>query len=185
MRPIDCFDAAAEAYTLRPALVDGGVMITFEELAHLSERIAQLIAAINGCDEPLPIAVCAPNDYRTVACTLGIMRAGAVVMPLHTRSSISQVARYLAQMEPRVVFYHSSVAEMTQAAREELNPSTRFVCLDGAGGSDESLDAMLQTVSGTYADAWADPFGNPNRPVYIRQTSGTTGVPKVIVGDVI
>ena len=31
-------------------------------------------------NHPLPIAVCAPNDYRSIACTLGIMRAGGVVM---------------------------------------------------------------------------------------------------------
>jgi acyl-CoA synthetase (AMP-forming)/AMP-acid ligase II len=35
-----------------------------------------------------------------------------------------------------------------------------------------------------YVDTWGSPFANPDRPVFVRQTSGTTGTPKVVVGDI-
>lgn len=181
MRPVDVFDTAVDAYATRLAVVDGDVTLDYAQMALLSRRIAALVATITD-DEPLPIAICSPNDYRAVACTLGIMRAGGVVVPLHTRNSSDQLGAYLAQLKPRAVFYHSSVAPLIRRARACVEPC-RWICLDGAVDGDLSLEAALERVD-EYVDRWGDPFANSRRPVFARQTSGTTGTPKVVIGDV-
>jgi len=182
MRPIDFFDSAAERYPGEVALVDaGGATMTFLELSRLTYRVAAALTRITD-GKPLPVGILSPNHSLVVVCTVGIMRAGAVVTALHERTGTERNLRYLRDVEPCVVFYHSLLADAVNAFRSSLSPSIRWVCIDGPGDG-LSLDEFT-SGTGEFTDRWGDAFGNPARPVYIRQTSGTAGTPKMIVGDV-
>ena len=184
MRPIDFFDTAAECYATRVALVDRSVQITFHELATLSERIASaLFELAEESTEPRPVAIFSPNDYRVIACTIGIMRAGAIVMAMHALTGLERNVLYLRQIKPLCVFYHSTLSQAVDAMRSQLSHNTTWICLDRQHGDDKSLSEFISDT-GPYTDHWGDVYGNPCRPVYIRQTSGSTGQPKTIVGDV-
>ena len=183
LRPIDYFDTAADMYRARPAVQNtDGTMISFDELRALSGRIAAALRARLEWRDAAPIGIYSPNDWRVIACTLGIMRAGATVVPLHAKAHVEQNARYVEQLQPVCLFYHSSLEEGIGQIRARLPTSALLVCLDG-NGADVSLEQLLRVDAG-YVDDWSDAYGNVSRPVYIRQTSGTTGEPKVIVGDI-
>ena len=182
MRPIDLFDSAARQYATRVALRQGGEELTFSDLRERTLKVASALACLCAGRDAVPIGVFSRNDYRAVVCTLAIMRAGAAVVPLHDKNSAEHNVSYLERIQPACVFYHSCEAKPVDGMKSRL-PSVKWVCLDRETGGDPSLDSFAWGA-GDYVDTWADAFGNPERPVYIRQTSGTTGTPKIIVNDV-
>jgi fatty-acyl-CoA synthase len=182
MRPIDYFDSAAELYARKTAVVERDVMLSYGELRHLSERIAGALGARAHGPAPMAVAVYSPNDYRVLAAMLGIMRVGGVIVPLHARNSIEVNVEVIGRTMPRCMFYHSSASSDVQAMKR-LTPSIDvWVCLDAELDGDPSLDAFMHDAP-AWVDTWGDVCGNPDRPVYYWQTSGTTDRPKLVVDD--
>jgi acyl-CoA synthetase (AMP-forming)/AMP-acid ligase II len=184
MRPIDYFDAAADIHEENVAVIDGTVRLTYGELRRLSEQVAGVIRA-RAEDDACRVAIVAPNDFRVVACTLGAMRAGAAIVPLHVQDSTKKKAEFLARTAPRWVFYHSSVEEELRSAQDEWAEAASWVCFDRRGVAGPSFDETIASATPMpSAGDWGDVYGSPERPVYIRQTSGTTGASKIVVNDV-
>ncbi|HKE88176.1 MAG TPA: class I adenylate-forming enzyme family protein [Vicinamibacterales bacterium] len=183
MRPIDYFDTAVDSYGERPALVDGSVSLSYRQVQQATRPLAAAIRAVLGGHAAAPIAILSPNDYRVVLGTLAAMRAGAVVAPLHIRNAPSKNLGYLDAIRPAVLFYHSQVARDVELIRRQTTAIGRYVCLDRFTTMDESLEEFAATGSEEPED-WGDVSGNYEHPVYLRQTSGTTGSPKMIIGDV-
>ncbi len=184
MRPIDHFDTAAEQYAARVALQDTfGRRLTFSELQALSERIAAVLQ--KRCNHsPLPrIAIYSPNDVLAVACTIAIMRAGGVVVPIHGKDSPQSVAAFLSAVAPQCVLFHGSLEKAVAAIRPLVTSAVTFVCLDQEFPVEAPVDAVACDRV-PFVDDWGDRYGNPDRPVYIRQTSGTSGAPKIVVVNV-
>ena len=182
MRPIDGFAAAADAHPDRIALRDGDVSLSFAELSRLSDAIASGLSARLSPAREARIALIAPNDYRVVACTLGVMRVGAVFAPVHVTDAIEKKIEYLTGLQPACAIYHSSIAAEIGALKDVL-PTTQWVCLDGPSGPDPSLDQLTSGPRAAVED-WGDVYGSLEHPVCIRQTSGTTGKPKLVVSAV-
>src|SRR5688572_12076257 len=66
------------------AVVDGEVRLTFPELAAAVDQVARALVA-QGVRPGDRVAVWAPNSWRWVVSALGIVTAGAVLVPLNTR----------------------------------------------------------------------------------------------------
>jgi acyl-CoA synthetase (AMP-forming)/AMP-acid ligase II len=181
MRPIDYFDTAAELYSRETAVIDGDVMLSYGEVRHLSDRIAGALSRLSPGPDPIPVAVYSPNDYRVLAVVLGIMRAGGVIVPLHARNSVEVNVDVIGRTGPRCVFYHSSATPDVQTMKRLVPSVETWVCLDGRDG-DQSLDTFIRDAP-AWVDRWGDVCGNPDRPVYYWQTSGTTDRPKLVIDD--
>jgi fatty-acyl-CoA synthase len=182
MRPIDFFDMAAEVHEERTAVIDGDVHLSFRELRHMSEAAAGLFHR-PAHEPPARVALISPNDHRVLACTLGAMRAAAVVVPVHAKDAARKKLDFLEQVHPDWVLYHSSIQADVESMTSALGHSVSWICLDRPAAGVPSLDQALGAV-GAWAEDWGDAYGSPEHPVYIRQTSGTTGTPKIIVNDV-
>ena len=182
MVPIDYFDTAAEIYGDRTALLDGDVRLSFRELRHMSEKLGGAIAALSPDSAPLPVGVLSPNDYRVMVSMLGIMRAGATIVPMHSRNSVEVNTGVLRRVQPKCVIYHSSAADDVARMRDELPSVRRWIVLDGPAGDVDSLQSFMEEPSPPLPD-WGDISGNPDRPVFYWQTSGTTDAPKIVVDD--
>ena len=62
------------------------------------------------------VAILADNDGRWIACYLGVLRLGAVVVPLDTAYKTAHVHTILRDSGARVLFTTSRYAETAQAA---------------------------------------------------------------------
>ncbi|MER7823689.1 FadD3 family acyl-CoA ligase [Streptomyces sp. NPDC096097] len=171
---------AAAAFGEREALADGEVRWTFVRLA--AEIAAAARAAIaHGIRPGDRIAVWAPNSREWIACALGAVGAGAVLVPVNTRYKPAEAADIIRRSGARVLFTErgflgTDYARDLHSSGEDLGALSSTVILRGGTGS-ESWEAYLAAGSSvTEADrlARAD-LVRPDHLSDILYTSGTTG----------
>ena len=182
MVPIDHFDVSADRRRHQVAIVDGDVTITYGELVEMSHRVAALVAGTAGGEAPVPAVVFSPNHAAVLVAMVGIMRAGGVIVPLHASTDVETGLDFLQQVQPRCIFYHSSLANAVRQLTTGVPSLQRAVCLDGPAADASSLESALREACKP-APEWIDAEGNRSRPVFYWATSGSTGRPKVVIED--
>src|SRR5438128_1665279 len=133
MRPIDYFDKSAARYPQRTAIVDGATRLTYEEVRTASERIARGLWA-SGLQQEERVAIYSPNDARLLLCVLGLMRAGAVWVPVNARSPVAESGDFMAHADATWLFYHSTFSDDVRELRSRAPALRHLVCLDAADG---------------------------------------------------
>ncbi|MGC4998453.1 class I adenylate-forming enzyme family protein [Streptomyces sp. DT195] len=170
MRPTDYFDAAAAAHPERDCLVHGGRRWSYSAVRDISRRIATCLNQ-RGLTAGAHGAVLAPNDALGFTCTLGLMRAGLVWVPLNPRDAAPMSAVLLDTLDVDVLFVHSSLSAVVDLARTAAPRVREIVVFDTA------LEAWL-------GDTAADEVPVPDDPEALAAlfaTSGTTGTPRGVM----
>jgi acyl-CoA synthetase (AMP-forming)/AMP-acid ligase II len=185
MRAIDYFDKGAEAYPSRTAIVDGDARYSYAEMSEVTNRIARAMWA-GGLRGEERAAIYSPNDARILVCMLGILRAGAVWIPVNSRNALDANIQYMNYVEVSWLYYHSSYRDQIQEFKARVPTLRHYVCLDADDGAAPSLKKFLERGTGTEAIDWSDPYGNPERLMGLVPTGGTTGPAKgVMVTDLV
>jgi len=177
MRAIDYFDKSAEAQPDRVAIVDRDVQYTYREVRAITERIARAMWA-DGLNGVQSAAIYSHNDARVMFCMLGIMRAGAVWVPVNYRNAIDANVEYLNYVETAWLFYHSDFRMSATEIAARVPSLRHMICMDAEDGDRPSLETFM-TRGPTATDLdWADTHGNLDRLVGLVPTGGTTGPAK-------
>ncbi|QLJ03491.1 amino acid adenylation domain-containing protein [Streptomyces sp. NEAU-sy36] len=141
------------------ALVSGTVELTYAELDERSDRLA-LALLDRGVRPEDRVALLLADRAHHVPATLAVAKAGAVYVPLDTRSPEARTRRVLEDTGTVVV-----LADRTTAGRVPQGPAA-VVLVDGEpAGPAERPD-----------HTWTLP--HPDQLAYIMYTSGSTGEPK-------
>ena len=177
MRAIDYFDKGADAHPDRAAMVDGSARYSYRETQAITHRIAHAMWAAGLRGEECA-AIYSHNDARILFCMLGIMRAGAVWIPINYRNAIDANVEYLNYAKTGWLFYHSNFKDSVAEIRARVPSLRHVVCIDRVDDDAPSLETFMQR--GTKADEidWADAYGNLDRLVGLVPTGGTTGPAK-------
>jgi len=177
MRAIDYFDKGAERTPGRIAIVDGDASYTYEETRSVSERIARAMRARGS--EPQSCAGIYSHNHAAVLFTmLGIMRAGAVWVPINARNAVDANVEYMNYVEMAWLFYHSHFREGVAEIKARV-PSLRYcVCLDTRDDPHPSLEEFMAPAGDGEELDWGDEYGNLDRLVGLVPTGGTTGPAK-------
>lgn len=93
---------SAQRFADRLAVSDGAVGLTFAELGDLVAEAARAFRG-RGVRPGDRVALWAPNSYRWVIAALGIVSAGAVIVPINTRYRGSEAREFLARTDARVL----------------------------------------------------------------------------------
>jgi len=183
MRAIDYFDKGADACPGRTAIIDGESRYTYQEMREVTRRIARAMKA-NGLNGEERAAIYSPNDARVLFCMLGVLRAGAVWVPINSRNAPEANAEYMVYAEVSWLFYHSSYRDQMEELKARVPTLRHWICIDAEDGSNPSLDKFMQGGSNAAEIDWGDPYGNPERLMGLVPTGGTTGAAKgVMVTD--
>ena len=177
MRAIDYFDKGADACPDRTAIIDGEAHYTYRETRAITERIARAMWAAGLHGEECA-GIYSHNDARVLFCMLGIMRAGAVWVPMNYRNAIDADVEYLNYVNMAWFFYHSTFKDRVLELRARVPSLRHLVCIDCEDGGNPSLETFMQRGTQTDEVDWADAYGNLDRLVGLVPTGGTTGPAK-------
>lgn len=170
----------------KTALVCGADRLSWGELNRDCNRVANALLA-TGAGRPAKVAVLMNNSVRTAVVMMGIVKAGACLVPISTLLTPAQVATMLADSGASVLFASDATRALAEAALEQpggsiddshdANAERLLVTTGEAGGPWQSLDDWLQG-----ADESEPPvrYGLDD-DFNIIYSSGTTGTPKGIV----
>lgn len=178
----ELFAAAAARHPTRPAIEvqrrDGLEQVRYDELHSWSERVAAWLALI-GVEPQDRCAILADNDAHWCAAYLGVLRRGAVAVPLDTAYSAAQIETLVRDSGARVCFTSAKYLPAVRAASLAAVSDMRVVLLHGGAAGEIDLDAMIRGRMPA-PPLPACPAG-PESPAVILYTSGTTSDPKGVV----
>jgi long-chain acyl-CoA synthetase len=142
------------------------VELTYAQLDEASARVAGLLVQ-HGVAAGDRVGIMLPNVPYFPVCYYGILRAGAVVVPMNVLLKRREVAFYLGDSGAKLMFAWTGFAQDAQTGAEEAGAE----CLLVEPGKFEALLADASGVSAVVERADTD-------TAVILYTSGTTGTPK-------
>ena len=143
--------------------VDG---LTYGELRAAAERTGAWLAG-RGVALRDRVAILADNDARWCAAYLGILRIGAVAVPLDTAYKPAQIATVVRSSGARLVFADERHIDAARAGAEDVAVAP--------------LPDLAPIAPGGTAPGAPRAPGAPSAPAVILYTSGTTSDPKGVV----
>ncbi|WP_161855558.1 non-ribosomal peptide synthetase [Bradyrhizobium sp. CCBAU 051011] len=135
--------------------------LSYAELDRLSTRLAQHLRALGIREESL-VGVCLPRSLDLMVAVLGVLKAGAVYVPLDPDYPDERLRLIIGDADPMIV-----LAGETEKTRLQ-GLGVRLLSVDD-GLSGEGLPQLPERAAG------------PRNAAYVIYTSGSTGIPKGVV----
>lgn len=167
MRTIsDLLDDAARRHGPRDWLVSDDVSYSFAEAKLAADAVASGLAA-RGITKGDIVMLVAHNTPAHVLAWLGILRLGAIALPVNPRSTVAELVGFLDQASPKLVIH---------------DPAGDVALLDAHGAAVAppelaEVDTLLASGPGTPP---AQITIAPRDPAVLIPTSGTTGRSKLV-----
>lgn len=157
----------------RDAIILGdGSRWSYGELQHRANQFAQVLTEDHGVVPGNRVVLRLLNGPWAVACWLGALKAGAVVVTTMVAWRSREVANVLGRVRPSVAVVDHRAVDDVREVLDEFLPAAGVIV---AGGPDDALAAACDAKSGVFEaiDTAADDVA------LLGATSGTTGVPKI------
>ena len=169
----DLFRATAASRADEAAVSFGDRSVSFADVDAASDRVARGLAA-KGVEKGDRVALYCINSAEFAICYLGIVKAGAVVLPVNLLYSAAEVAFVLDDSGARALIYHPAMAEKVAAVRPSVSVEFYVGIGEAVHDGDLTLNALM-ALEGGLPEPAIDPSEDLAAILY---TSGTTGRPK-------
>jgi acyl-CoA synthetase (AMP-forming)/AMP-acid ligase II len=176
MRTIDLLDHGLGRQPDAGFIRDDERRFSHRESLALSHRIANGLKAA-GLGRGSKVAFYSPNSALAFVALLGVLRAGAVWQPVHSRNPVEQNIEFLVENGCEFVFFHSKMAAEAARIRAAVPSLKGMRCFD-ADGED---GAAVERWAAGFDDVFADDDHGSEDLAWIKSTGGTTGRPKSVM----
>ena len=161
----------------RPALIDGALKLTWAEFAAATARVANAFAAL-GIRPHERVAVLMDTRLETVIALFGIIRAGAVAVPLNVSIADAAIAGMCADADCVAVLASGQhCARIDELRSRGMLGARHFIGCDSLAQGWIDFEAFITRQAATAPTATIAPDDECN----LIYSSGTTALPKGIV----
>jgi amino acid adenylation domain-containing protein len=162
-----------------------GVALTYRELEHLTNRVARALQSA-GVRRGDRVGIYVHKSFASIISVFGILKAGAVYVPLDPNAPARRLAYITRDCDIRVVLTSEGRLKTLQDFFAEGTPLTTVLLMEETKDALPRLDTHVRLVPWEETQAVSD---EPLPPVgaiesdlaYILYTSGSTGVPKGVM----
>ncbi|WP_034272042.1 AMP-binding protein [Actinospica robiniae] len=171
----ELIDVPTEAFGPdRPALrTPAGEVWTYGDLRTRANQVAQVLTEDLGLVPGGRVLLRSPNNPWTVACWLGVLKAGGVVLTTMAALRTRELAPIAERAKPAIALVDRRFAEDVYAVRDSVLPGLQVVEFGGDGAEDLIARAAAKSGEFTAVATAADDVA------LLGPTSGSTGVPKI------
>jgi long-chain acyl-CoA synthetase len=163
----------------RVALVQGDRHLTYREVDEQARRLAHYLTQ-RGIGPGDRVAVACPNLVEFPVAYYGILKAGAVVVPMNVLMKADEIRYYLTDSSAKALICFAGTSELDlgvqgRAAFDAVDTCEHFILIgeaDGVGGQD------FATALGSSDPSFESVIRSESDTAVILYTSGTTGQPK-------
>ena len=167
--------------------VPGGDAWTYGELQHRANQVAQVLTEDFGLQSGNRVLLRSPNNPWTVACWLGVLKAGGIIVTTMVAWQEREVRAVIEKVHPSVALIDHRALDGV----EHLFDGIPIAVIEGAEAPSPSATSVTSATSATDTDraliAACDQKSGEFTAVVtaaddvalLGATSGTTGVPKV------
>ncbi|WP_153101843.1 non-ribosomal peptide synthetase [Paraburkholderia hayleyella] len=170
---VEAFAHHAQARAQHPAVTDAHTGLSFAELDAASGQVAQALHQ-RGVVAGDAVALCLERSVPFVVALLGVLKAGAMAVPLDPAMPRERLVAAVRACAARCMLVHGARAHSSWKSLEEP-----------AGNKHDTHDMhAVIDLAALPAQAGATPLmplPNPAQAAYLIYTSGSTGIPKGVV----
>lgn len=153
---------------------------TFQDIYHLSNRMGNALKDL-GVKKGDRVFVFLPRILELYVATIGIAKVGGVVGPLFSAFGPDALRDRLQDSQAKVLITTPELKGKIDGIKDQL-PDLEYVVVVGAeqsklGPGELSFDALMKEASPELKCEQLD----PEHPLYLLYTSGTTGKPKGVL----
>lgn len=167
----DHFDRVSASRGARPAVIERGETLSYDDLRWRSEAVSRCLAPF--CRVPgQRVALMVPNSAAYVAAFFGIVRLGGAVAPLNVRYRSQELAYYLEDTRAAALIAPPALIEVAREALASVANPPALIAIDAAAACTVAAPGHADPVAAASAGS----------PALLHQyTSGSTGKPKRVI----
>ena len=170
----ELIDVPAATWPDRPAVrTPDGVTWTYADLRARANQVARVLTEDLGLVPGSRVLLRSPNNPWTVACWLGILKAGGIAVTTFAALRAREIAPIVGKAKPGIALVDHRFTADVEALRQTVAPD--LVLVPFGGESEDDLVARAAAKAGVFSnvDTAADDVA------LFCPTSGSTGVPKL------